>query len=527
MNSKGGPVDVSGKSKTADESSEVGFFQKLLSIFFQGLDPEREKRRLLRDIARDLKKKKHKFYKPNNHEAQPALARFFYDIYKVVGPAQVFLEHAQSSNVLKTLIIEFSIPDEIRAFRDELDEDVIRKKAGVMDTKTLSAEIRENLVSFFSGFKGDQVKQIDDMYNLLSGFLQFIHFDYYFLLKKFDSNLPERDFNYNPKFESINAHYISDDLKDFLEVLPLIKRDGDWDKLFDILRGYKDTEIVSRPAWKKLVRSLDGVRKEMLFEQMVRHIDSDPYYKALFYPPNERIVEEYLNKVKTQTEMVFQKIQNERQNRKLDKLLKIVFGTTAVSRMRNYTEKENLKFSKKMLGGYIYIKPLNYIKAFLLDYFKRDIKSLIDLLLIRGRWSTNLMSQQLSESFYTIMEVSDELLKFDDSLGEEGARGPRIRQYLTRSEKDKNAMVSLRKLLKEVNDEALAIVQVTAQNLIIIGKSLKQVLEDYDKRPRELLTNWKEIEQHADKDIHNAITEIYKRIYYFIQLLQYYVKKSD
>jgi len=526
MSTKGGPVDVSGKSKPSSETGEFGLFQKILSIFFQGIDPEREKRRLLRDISKDLKKKKHKFYKPGNREAQPALAKFFYDIYKVIGPSQVFLEHAQSSNVLKHLIIEFSIPDEIRGFREELTEEVIRKKSEVMDNKALSADIRETLVNFYSGFRGDQVKQIDGMYNLLSGFLQFIHFDYFFLLKKFDSNLPERDFNYNPKFESINGHYISDDLKDFLEVLPLIKREGDWDKLFDILQGYKEADIISRPAWKKLVRSLEAVRKEILFEQLVRHIDSDPYYKALYYPPNERIVEEYLNKVKTQTEMIFQKIQNERQNRKLEQLLKIVFGTSAVSRMRFYNEKENLMFSKKMLGGYIYIKPLNYIKAFLLDYFKRDIKSLIDLLLIRGRWATNLMSQQLSESFYTLMEVSDELLKFDETLGEDGPRGPRIRQYISRSEKDKNSMMSLRKILKEVNDEALSIIQLTAQNLITIGKGLKQVLEDYEKRPHELITNWKEIEQHSDKDLHASLTDIYKHIYYFIQLLQYYVKKS-
>ena len=157
-------MDVSGKAQTANESSDAGFFRKLLSIFFQGLDPEREKRRLLRDIGKDLKKKKHKFYKPNNHEAQPALARFFYEINKVIGPAQVFLEHAQSSNVLKNLIIEFSIPEEIGKYKEELDEDVIRKKADTMDSKMLSGEIRENLVNFFAGFKGDLVKQVDNRF---------------------------------------------------------------------------------------------------------------------------------------------------------------------------------------------------------------------------------------------------------------------------------------------------------------------------------------------------------------------------
>ena len=41
--------------------------------------------------------------------------------------------------------------------------------------------------------------------------------------------------------------------------------------------------------------------------------------------------------------------------------------------MKYYTEKENLAFAKKMLGGYIYIAPMNYLKAFLVDFCKKDI----------------------------------------------------------------------------------------------------------------------------------------------------------
>ena len=526
MSAKGGPGLNTGKTDPALAEEETGFFQKILSIFFHGMDPEREKKRLLKDIAKSLKKQKYKFYKTNSSEALPALAKFFFDIYKIIGPAQVMLEHARASNVLKTLIIENSLPQEIREIRQELEEEAIRKKAETMDTKALANDLREKMINFYASFKGDKVKEIDSTYNLLTIFLNFINLDFYFFLKKFDSGLPERDFVYNPKFETINAEYISDDLKDFLEVLPLMSRSADWDGLFDILKTYKEAEIVNRSAWKKIIRNLEAVEKEQVFELMVRHIDKDPYYKPQSYPPNEKIVEEYLNKVKTQSELSVQKILNERQNKKVDQLLKAVFGTTAISRMRNYTEKENLKFSKKMLGGYIYVRPLNYIKAFLLDYFKRDIKALMDLLLVRGKWSTNLMSQQLSEAFHTVMEVSDKLISFDETLADEGERGARIKQYMGRSEKDKNAMVALRKILKETNEEALGLIQVTAQNLIVIGKSLKLVLEDYDKKPHELITNWKEVEQYTEKDIKTNITEIYKRIYYFIQLLQFYVKKG-
>jgi hypothetical protein len=225
--------------------------------------------------------------------------------------------------------------------------------------------------------------------------------------------------------------------------------------------------------------------------------------------------------------MTIQKILNERQNRKIEKLLNTIFGTTAISRTHNYTDKENLKFSKKMLGGFTYVEPLNYLKAFLLDYFKRDVKELMDLFLIRGKWTTNVTSQQLSEAFHTVMETSDRLIKFDESLAEEGERGARMKVYMNKPDKDKNATVSLRKVLRETNDEALSIIQTASQNLIVIGKNLKLILEDYEQRPHEVITNWKEIEQYADEDIKKKITDIYKKMYHFIQLMQYYVKKSS
>ncbi len=517
-----GSLDGSSSSETKNES----LLEKLVSLFMGGSDPEKEKRKLLREIGKELKKKKYKFYKPNSGEVEPAMAKFFYEIYKVIGPAQVMLENASSSSVLKSVIIDYSLSDDQIAIRDELSEENIRARAQEADTKTLAAELKDKLATFFAGFKGEKVREINGNYNLFLSFLQIVHFDYYFLLKKFDSGLPERDFNYNPKFDAINGEYVLDDLKDFLEILLVIDKDAQWDHLFEILKGYKNTEIVNRAAWKKALRSMYQAQRDGVFELIVKHLSKDPHYKTVSTPPDEKIVEEYLNKLKTQSELAIQKILQERQNKKIDKLLLEVFGTTAVSRTKNYTDKENLKFSKKMLGGYIYVKPINYIKAFLLDYFKRDIKTLIDLLLIRGKWSTNVNSQQLSDAFHAVMEISDQLIKFDDALGEEGELGQKIKAYMSKSNKDQNAVVSLRKVLKEINDEALGMIQGTAQNLIVIGKSLKMTLEDYEKKPHELILNWKELESYSEKEIKAYITEVYRKIYYFIQLLQYYVKKK-
>ena len=203
-----------------DEAKNV--IKRLLSFFFSGNDPEREKRRLLKDIGKQLKKQKYKFYKPKSEEALPGLAKFFHDIYAVVGPAQVLLDHADTSNVLKQIIIEETLTEEQIAVKDALDEEKIREMAEQMDHKALVQKLKDRMVSLYAAFDAERVKMINGKYNLLKIFLQFLNYDYYFLLKKFDSGLPENDFVYNPRFEQINGEYISDDLKDFLEVAALV-----------------------------------------------------------------------------------------------------------------------------------------------------------------------------------------------------------------------------------------------------------------------------------------------------------------
>lgn len=514
----------SSSSKEKDDAPE-GFFQKLISILLKGSDPEKEKKRQLREIAKTLKKHRLKFYNPKGEEALPGMAKFFYEIYKIISPSQVLLENAESSGALRSIIIDAFMTKEQREIMELLDEDAIRKRANQVDPKILASELKDKMVSFFAGFTSDKVNSINSLYNLLIVFLNLVGFDYYFGLKKFDSGLPERDFVYNPKFESIKAEYILEDIKDFLAVLPG-KLDSSWDELFNVLKVYKGTEIIDRGQWKKILKGLDVVRKERIFVMMIQHIDKDPKYNYSPIVNTNRIVDDYLNKIRTQTEIILQKILKERRSKKVDGLLMEIFGTTAISRMKNYTEKANLMFSKKMLGGFIYVAPANYLKAFLLDFFKRDIKKLMDLLLIRGKWATVISSQHLSDAFHSVMDVAGKLVVFDDELSDEGNKGIAFKNLTSKSDRDKNSITILRTQLKETNDTALSLITEAAQNLIVMGRSLKSILEDKDKKDHELIINWKEIESASDLDLKVEIARVYKKIYHFVQLMQFFVKKK-
>jgi len=518
-------IDLESSSNKGKEDAPEGFFKRLLSIILKGSDPEKEKKRLLREIAKTLKKHRLKFYYPKTEEALGGMAKFFYEIYKIISPAQVLLENAESSGALRSIIIDAFMTDEQREIMELLDEDAIRKRANEVDPKILASELKDKLVGLFAGFTSDKVSSINSLYNLLIVFLNLVGFDYYFGLKKFDSGLPERDFVYNPKFESIKAEYILDDIKDFLAVLPE-NNNSNWEELFNVLKAYKGTEIIDRAQWKKILKGLDVVRKERIFVLMIQHIDKDPKYNYSPIVNSDKIVDDYLSKIRTQTEIVLQKILKERKSKKVDGLLMEVFGTTAISRMKNYTDKANLMFTKKMLGGFIHVAPANYLKAFLLDFFKRDIKTLMDLLLIRGKWATVISSQHLSDAFHSVMDVSGKLVLFDEELSDEGNKGIVFKSLTSKSDRDKNGITILRTQLKETNDEVLNMITVAAQNLIIMGRSLKSVLEDKDKKDHEMIINWKEIENATELELKDEIARVYKKIYHFVQLMQFFAKKK-
>ncbi|MBI9101203.1 MAG: hypothetical protein JEY99_02220 [Spirochaetales bacterium] len=514
-------------TESEPQKGAYGFFAKILSLIFSGDDPDKERRRIIKELGKILSKSKYKFYKPRSEEALPKLARLFYGIYKLIAPAQVMLDHADSSQIFKFILIENEFTEEQMALKDSFSEEAIRELIkSRSDRKEAVSGIKDNLVKLYSIFDSDRSRKIENTYALFKIFIEFINLDYYFILRKFDSRFPENDFNYNPNFEAINGDYVSEDLKDFLEYFPLINLDSDWDSLFDALQVYKGTDVISRGSWKKMVRNLSEINRSHVLEQIVKHIDQNPAYKPITQFSSENIVESYLNKLKTQTEMTIQKVIQEERSDKIDKLVIQVFGTTAVSRLNYYTDKANLSFQKKMLGGFLHVVPLNYLKAFLLDYVKKDVRDVVNLLIVKGEWPVRITSQQLSESFASLLQTAEELVAFDESLSQEGEVGSQLWTVFKRSDRDPNSMTVLRQKLKELNDKAYGYIQQSGRNLVVIGKNLKACIEDYEKVTPEMITNWKQIDASHPGDVKTELVECYKKLYYFIQLIQQYLKKK-
>ena len=323
----------------------VNFFQNLFASLFGSKDPEAEKKRRLKEIAKSLSKSHYHFYKAGSSEVLPAFAKFIYEIYKTIAPAQTMFQNVQSQNAFKNFVIDYSLSDNQRKIEEELTEEAIIAKSKTIPVQQLSQQIKESLDIFEGEFGTDKINMAEQLYRELMYFKDFCTYDFYFMLKKFDSNLIEKQFAGTPRFDKINGEYVADDLKDFISVAWNITEKIDWNPLMKLLKDMKGVEPVSPGVWKKIVARLQAVRQSGAFEMMVQLMTKDPDYAPIISDIPVNIVEPFLDKFKLEAAAAMHKLESAEKSTKINDILAKLFGTSVVLYLKNYTEQNNV--SKK------------------------------------------------------------------------------------------------------------------------------------------------------------------------------------
>jgi hypothetical protein len=501
----------------------AGFLDKLISIFSGANDPEAAKKHRIKQLVRDMAHNKYaRFYRAKTGEIDGSLGKLFYDIYKVVCPAQVFLQNAAKSAQLKQIVVEAFFDKELEEIKNRLTPEAIEEKAKT-GLKELSKSLNDDFAVLDAALDSDRIAAIDRCYDNILAMVQFVTFDFFFFLKKFDSKITERSFSYQPVFSPVRGEYLKNELRDFLDVSFGIDPDQDWKKALAAVKTYKNgVDVVAADQWNKLLALLRDIKKSGMIDLMIRHIEQKPDW--IFKPRliDEHIAENYLGAKRAEIKTAIDKVVKARNNARVDALAKVVFGSTEINRVKYYTEKNSELYIKKGFDGYIYTSGVNYLKAFLLDYLKKDLRELYDLLLIRGQWANPELSRQTSDHLHKLMDISDTLISFDESMSDTADNGSRLKTAIAKADRDKSQARYITMILKTVNEKALEMIKAGALSFTVLGKTLKALSDDIQKPSHELLINWKELEGVSETPLSQRIADAYKKVYYFIQILQAY-----
>ena len=521
MDSKKTTQTGSSSNKPVEKES---FFQSLLSSLFKSSNPEAEKKRRLKNLAKTISKTKyHSFYRPASSEMLAPFGKLMFELYKAVSSAQTYFRNTQNPAIFKRQIINYVLSDNQLALLDELDEQKILELAKKVPFGKLSQDIEHKLQVFTNDFNETRAAKADNLEKAFSVFQDFCEFDYYMILKKFDSSYQEFNFNAMPRLDKVNAEYIVDDLKDFLAVAYCITDDSiDWTSLFDMFKETQSRELVSAGNWKKIIARIKSIQASKSLDLIIQHISQDFAYETKTSYHHASAIEPYIEKIENDTRNLMAKIEAEQKESKASSICMQIFGTANPQSLKYYTAEFNAPLEKKGLSVLEYTEPLNYLKTFLVEFVKKAIREYYDVVVIRGQWDATL-SAPMSNAYQELLKLSDEVTSFDEMMAEEGSMGIKVKTLLPKTAHDAGAENIINRVVSDANDTARGYIIQGTQNLITIGKTVKQLIEDYVLPKPVIVQNWKELEKYIETPMKEFSVDIYKKIYLFVQLMQTYI----
>ena len=508
-------------SKTPEKES---FFQALISSLFKSSNPEAEKKRKLKNLAKTISKTKyHAYYRPASGEMLAPFGKLIFDLYKAVSSAQTYFRNTQNPAIFKRQIINYILSENQLTLLDELDEQKILELAKTVPFSKLQQDVEHKLQVFTNEFNETRAAKADNLEKAFSIFQDFCEFDFYMILKKFDSSYQEFSFNSLPRLDKVNGEYILDDLKDFLAVAYSITDESvEWNQLFEMLKETQSRELVSLGNWKKIIAKIKNIQSSKTLDLVIQHISADFAYETNVSYHHASIIEPYIEKMENDTRNLMAKIEAEQKESKASSICMQIFGTANPQSLKYYVAEFNPPLEKKDLSLLEYTEPLNYMKTFLVEFVKKAIREYYDVVVIRGQWDATL-SAPMSNAYQELLKLSDEITDFDEMMAEEGSMGIKVKTLLPKTAHNAGAENIINRVVSDANEMARGYIIQGTQALIIIGKTVKQLLEDYVLPKPILVQNWKELEKYIDAPMKEFSVDIYKKIYLFVQLMQTYI----
>jgi hypothetical protein len=496
-------------------------FDRLFSFFHRRGGEKGAKGHLLKQLAKDLAANHFaRFYKPRLMEVQPAAGKFFYDLYKALSHAQVFLQNASKSAQLKQITVETFLDMKHLDARQRLNAEYVERRAKTMSIIEVSHLLKEDLNLLSEAFDADFTSKVDRCYNQILSLVHLAGFDYFLFLRKFDPNLLERNFNLTPQFRPVRGPMVVEEIKDFLEIFYPFDTGMDWTLPLRILKVYKNgLDVVTAAEWSKLLNNLRELRRSSVLELLIRHIGQDPGWEFKPRLTMEHIAAAYLEDRRREVDQALTGFLSSQRQNQVSSLARELFGDPDTKWLQCYTEKDSETLVALGLEGFVHAQGLNYFKGFLVNFFEPDIRNLCETLLVRGLWSSMDRSKEMSDTFHNLLDITGRLSTLEQSLSENGEDGARLRTALVKPGRNRGHLRNLEFTIQRINRDVRDLLNASAEALIQLGGHFKEILLDV-KNEGNLIKNYRELQKDAGPSLSPHIILVYKRIYTYLQIQQ-------
>jgi hypothetical protein len=420
---------------------------------------------------------------------------------------------------LKYLIVESCLDNNIKDVIHRLDHAALDEKAKTVSGEELIDLIQADTDKLNNMFDINRINDANHRYGLSAALKQFVNYNFPGFFKKFDPHFADGSFLIEPRFPAVKTILIIDQIGDFLSATQPLKPEDDWLGLLNLIRICEGQDLVIPDQFTTMIKTLRELHTSKILELMVQYTLRNPVWQWKHSSIQESVGEAWLESKQNEAYAYIAKINNAKKNSQINALTKQIFESSDLTRLEYYTVQLSEPYYRKNVEYYVYAEGLNYLKAFMEDYIEKEIKELCDILIIRGQWTNNTMSREMSEALHKILNKTTDIADLDIVLSEDGSDGSRLRAAMLRIDRDPTQARYVNSIIGKINSEAVEIINEVAQALIVIGKNLKNLIDDVQKKPPELLVNWREVNLSSKEPIPQRMVSTFKRINYFVQLM--------
>jgi len=491
--------------------------------FFSGDGNENlsDKEIVLKQRLKQLGENKYsKFFRAKTEECDISLGQFFYSLYKLILPIRIFMKDMTKTARLRQIVLEAFMDPAIIELVKHLNPAVIEQRSKNTPPEELTVQISKDIEELSSKFDSDRIGGVNRCYNLIMTIFQLAHFDYPSVLRKFDPNFTEGPFSTDPRFSPAKAGLLVREIGEFLAVSQAITPENDWKTLLKLLRICAGEEMIADNQFAQMLIGLRDVINSKILELIVQYGIKNPVWACRPKIPDERIAEAWLEVRIVKAQESIDRISNAEKNKQISVLLKEVFYGGDLTLLENYTPAKSDFFRNKELAYYTYAEGLNYLAVFLNEYIQKDIRELFDILLIRGQWTNNGDSKELSEEFHQLLGMSEVISKLDATLTDEGSNGSRLKASLVRIDRDPSQRRYIESIIETINEDALDLINKATQHLSVVEKHMKNLTDDMQKKHPDMIINWKELANVSKNPLFEVMAENHRRINCFVQLMR-------
>jgi len=496
---------------------------KVISLFSSDKNANlSDKEIVLQQRHKELGENKYaRFFRQKTDEADVPLAQFFHSLYKMISPIRVFMRDTAKMTQLRQIVLEAFIDRSIVETIRRLNPQSIEERAKNTESEELITEIRADIDKLNSGFNSSRINGVNRCHNMIMIISQLVNFDYPDILRKFDPSFTEGPFSDIPKFSPVKVEVVSKEIGEFLTVAQGVVPETDWKTLLKLLKICAKEELISDNQFAQMLIGLRDILNSKVLLLMTQYGSKNPVWTCKPRIPDEHVAEAWMEAKTLKAQACIDMINNKEKKQQIDVLAKEIFESEELVRLENYIPARGAMYQNSELIGFNYAYGTNYLASFLSDCFDKEIHDLCDLVLIRGQWTNNTSSKEMSESLHQIMGLSEAITRLDDALAVDGADGSRLKAAIIRAERDPTQIRYINTIIESINDTAQEILDHAAQHFAIIARHIKSLGEDVQKKHPELIVNWRELSSVSkDHPLAPQMAKAYAKVHSFVELMQ-------